>query len=88
MNRAVQTLTEVLKKYCADICEYCKHQIPCLIEKCDKYESGVGMHDEKGQFFKIKWACLDFDYGSCEKLKGTPCEGCFERDYENFDWKG
>ena len=67
-------------------CNLCKHHYPCEYMDCDGYEEGVGMTDKTGKYYDWKWSCLDFDYGTCEKLKNTPCNGC---DLINHvEWKG
>ena len=32
-------------------CDFCEHYIPCLADKCDSYEQGVGMTDESGKYY-------------------------------------
>lgn len=65
-------------------CELCKRYIPCKKKDCDCYIEGRGMVDEaSGQKFDWAWTCMDFNFGTCDKLLGTPCETC---DFEN-NWK-
>lgn len=69
-----------------DPCNLCKHHHICEYMDCDKYIEGIGMTDEDGKYYDWKWSCLDFDYGTCDKLENTPCNGC---DLINhFEWKG
>ncbi len=81
----IDELTKVIKKYCDDICDYCKNHIPCEGKKCSEYIEGIG--DADGKYPDFKWTCEDFDYGTCFKLENTPCNGCYD-DYNGFKWKG
>ncbi len=85
-QKAITTLTDVLKKYCDDICEYCKYEAPCHGSDCDQFTEGIG--DAEGKFPGLEWSCMDFDYGTCVKMRGTPCDGCFDNKYNGFVWKG
>lgn len=88
LERAKQVIKE-LAIYSECMCEYCKHNIPCLGEDCEYYQSGVGMYDENGKYYDTKWTCMDFDFGTCEKLAHTPCQFCFVMDDDyNFEWNG
>ncbi len=66
-------------------CDFCENNIPCLADKCDCYIDGVGMEDTSGKYYDWTWSCLDFNFGECDKLKGTLCENCNFKD--NFKWK-
>ena len=66
-------------------CDFCEHYIPCLADKCDSYEHGVGMTDESGKYYDWTWTCLDFNFGTCRKLENTSCNNCNFKD--NFKWK-
>lgn len=66
-------------------CFFCQHNHLCKGEKCPYYTSGVGIHDANGKYFDWQWSCMDFEFGTCDMLKDTPCNGCnFEN---NFRWK-
>lgn len=79
---------EDLKKALWDdeICLYCKHYHHCDEKKCDGYIEGVGMTDEKGNYYDLKWSCMDFNLGTCSKLENTPCNGCDLKNH--FEWRG
>jgi hypothetical protein len=85
-QKAIDIMTEVLKKYADDICVYCKHEIPCPGKTCEHYIEGIG--DDEGKYPSLKWSCEDFDHGTCIVLENTPCNGCFDNDYRGFVWKG
>ena len=92
LEKQFEVAKQVIKELAADsehMCDYCKYNIPCLGEKCEFYESGVGMYDESGKYFDWKWSCMDFDFGTCEKLKDMPCSSCFTINGESkFEWNG
>lgn len=83
-NAAVEDLKKAL--WDDEICPYCKHNYHCGGIECDEYIEGVGMTDEKGNYYDWKWSCEDFNWGTCVKLENTPCNGC---DFKNhFEWRG
>lgn len=83
-DAAVEDLKKAL--WDDEVCSYCKHNYHCGDTKCDEYIEGVGMTDEKGNYYDWEWSCLDFDWGTCSKLENTPCNGC---DLINhFEWRG
>lgn len=69
-----------------NICSYCKNNIERKGKGCEKYCEGIGGVD--GKFPDWKWTCMDFDFGTCPLLEGTPCNGCFENNAEGFEWRG
>ena len=72
-----------------EMCEYCKHNIPCLGKECDCYESGKGLTDAIGKYFDWEWSCMDFSFGDCRKLENTPCHECEMISGDNhFEWNG
>ena len=84
LNAAIEDIKNVL--WDDEICPYCKHYYHCNDTHCDEYIEGVGMTDEKGDYYDWKWSCRDFDWGTCTKLENTPCNGC---DLINhFEWRG
>lgn len=87
-RKLLDALMEQLKNPTENICEHCKHEIKCEREKCDRYEKGVGLTDEKGNYCDWDWDCLDITFGTCAMLENTPCNGCFENDFNGFMWKG
>ena len=96
-NISCEQLRELLKRAIADIkfafqnseelCSRCKHDTPCLAEKCDCYKSGEGAIDQNGtEFPAYKWTCMDFNYGTCDKMINcTPCKDCFAGS--KWEWK-
>lgn len=81
-----QFIVDLIKCHCDDICDYCKHYIKCEGEDCVYFISGTG--DAEGKYPDFKWTCEDFNYGTCQMLESTPCNGCFDNKYKGFDWKG
>ena len=71
-----------------DPCEYCKHQIEGLGKKCKSYVSGTDVLDKENRKFDWQWSCLDFNYGECDLLMNTPCNGCIKNNYGNFEYEG
>jgi hypothetical protein len=71
-----------------DVCTFCKHDVFCQGDKCDKYIEGKGATNDKGELVDWDWTCMDFNYGTCPKLENTPCDGCFENDMSGFEWRG
>lgn len=78
-------LEKYIKENGDDICEHCKNHIPCTPDDCDKYEEGSGGWINGQRVDDFEWSCKDFDYGTCGKMTGTPCDGCFCSDYSGFD---
>ena len=71
-----------------DMCSYCKYDTPCPGKECEFYEEGRGLYDKNDKYYDWKWSCMDFDFGTCEKLVNTPCFNCFnDKDY-HFKWNG
>lgn len=75
-----------------EICEYCSHYIPCAGEACDCFEAGVGATSvETGEHFPdMKWTCMDWELGACQKYEGTICGECLQGlESANFayNWK-
>ena len=71
-----------------DICKYCKHYQPCLGKECECYIEGRGIQDEKGYTHDWQWSCEDFNFGTCDKLENTPCNGCIKHKMQGFEWRG
>ena len=71
------------------VCDYCEHNIPCLGKDCECYVDGVGLYDSEGKYYDWKWSCMDYDFGTCDKLINTPCCECI-KDYQwsGFKWNG
>ena len=70
------------------ICDFCKHKIECKGEECEKYMEGRGCWDDKRCHHDWVWTCMDFDFGTCDMLEDSPCNGCFDNDMRGFEWKG
>ena len=88
-DAAVETMSNLLKHSDDDICAYCKNRVECKEKECDCYEHGKGVVDMDGnEHPDLEWTCEDFDYGTCQKMKGTKCEKCFENGYSGFEWVG
>ena len=84
LNAAVEDLKRAL--WDDEVCSYCKYNYHCGDIKCDEYIEGVGMTDEKGNYYDWEWSCRDFDWGTCAKLENTPCNGCDLK--KHFEWRG
>ena len=69
-------------------CEYCKHSKPCRGKECAGYIKGLGLRDHNGYTHDWQWDCMDFEYGKCDMLENTPCNGCIKNNYSNFEYKG
>lgn len=54
-------------------CSICKNNVLCGEGLCDMYDE-----DEDG------FSCIDEPVGECRRMKGTPCEGCMDKDFEKF----
>jgi len=88
-DKAIDDITDILKEGTYNICDYCKNYIECKGEDCDCYDKGIGVIGKNGKEFPdFKWTCIDFDYGTCEKFKDTPCNGCYLNNCNGFKWKG
>lgn len=73
----------IIKKYCDEICSYCENHVDCKGKNCKAYIEGEqGFINDKPVDFH--WSCEDFNYGTCPMMENTPCNGCFERDYDGF----
>lgn len=86
LNAAVEDIKRAIDG--DDLCTFCKYDIFCQGEKCDKYIEGKGMTNDTGGFVDWEWTCMDFVYGTCPKLEDTPCNGCFENNSRGFEWRG
>ena len=71
------------------ICECCKNYIECMGKDCPYYYEEEKIYtDINGLDYVEKITCMDLDYGECEKLTNTRCNGCFDNYLEDFDWNG
>lgn len=69
-------------------CDFCENKPVCSKEKCAEYEEGKGVWDDKGNFkSEYKWCCLDFEFGTCLKLKDSPCKDCMKNNFSNWRYK-
>ncbi len=82
-----EDFTELVMKS-ENICNYCKNNITCKGKECAKYIEGRGCWDDKRCHHDWVWSCRDFDFGTCEMLENTPCNGCFKNNYNGFEWRG
>ncbi len=86
-NRLKEDFMELIMKS-ENICYYCKNNIECKGKDCEKYIEGRGCWDDKRCLHDWEWSCEDFDFGTCDMLKNTPCNGCIENDGKGFEWRG
>lgn len=87
-KRLIDFLKEV-SSMCAESCNFCAFKIECPdpAELCDGFVSGVGATSETGQKIPdFRWDCRDFNFGTCDKLIDTPCNGCDGKNH--WRWKG
>lgn len=70
------------------ICKFCKNNIECKGKECPKYIEGRDCWDDKRCHHDWAWSCKDFNFGTCDMLENTPCNGCFENDNKGFEWRG
>lgn len=71
-----------------NMCSYCKHNTECKGKECPKYTEGKGCWDDKRCYYDWVWSCQDFNFGTCDLLESTPCNGCLENDNKGFEWRG
>ena len=90
MTALEKQLKEDLKKVLVegkdDPCFFCKHKINDCNEYCKHYVKGTGMHDEKGTYYDWDWTCMDWDFGTCDRLINSPCYNCLETDFSNWTY--
>ena len=75
---------EMVKKHADDICDKCANnpRITCG-KDCPSYiEGDHGWAD--GKRVDFHWTCMDLDWGSCPRLEGSVCHGCYDADFANF----
>ena len=77
-----------LVKQSPEICSYCKNNIECKGKGCPKYIEGKGCWDDRRCYYDWAWSCKDFNFGTCDMLKNTPCDGCMSNDNKGFEWRG
>lgn len=77
-------LIDHIKHWNDDLCKHCSNRISCEKRECERYQEGVGGWLNGQRVEDLRWSCRDFDFGTCGKMVGTPCEGCFENDYYGF----
>lgn len=69
------------------ICKLCKHHYENCNDSCPSFIQGDTMtNPETNESFNIKWTCQDFDFGTCDVLEHTPCNGCYKGS--NWEWRG
>ena len=71
-----------------EICNYCKYHVECKGKECPKYVEGTECWDDNRCRHDWAWSCQDFNFGTCEMLENTPCNGCFDNDNKGFEWRG
>ncbi len=88
LEKAIATIEELLKNPSDDICAYCKNLIVCCPNTCDSFDEGKGGTWDGKYHPDFKWKCTDIEYGTCDKMKDTKCNGCFDNNYSGFEWEG
>lgn len=87
-KKLLKLTKQILSECDYDGCLHCTHYIECGKEKCNYYEEGIGMEDDKGNKYpNMKWTCMDFNYGECrkyEKENNTLCKDC--KNMSNWEW--
>ena len=86
-HRLESDFMEVVMKS-ENVCKYCKHNFECKGKECDKYIEGKGCWDANKCYHEWDWSCQDFNFGTCDMLENTPCNGCFDNDCKGFEWRG
>ena len=86
-KQLMEDLKMVLSEGQDDPCSFCEYQFTKCNEDCDCYQKGTGMQDEEGNYYNWKWTCMDWDYGTCDKLINSPCHNCFETNLSNWKYK-
>lgn len=71
-----------------EICNYCQNHIICKGKNCPKYIEGEGCWIDDRCHRDWAWSCRDFDFGTCDMLENTPCNGCIDNDNKGFVWRG
>lgn len=71
-----------------NICHYCSNKIECKGKDCPKYIEGSGCWDDKRGYYDWCWSCKDFNFGTCDMLEDTPCNGCLSNKNKGFNWRG
>ena len=71
-----------------NICKYCNNDFECKSKECEKYIEGKGCWDANKCYHEWDWSCQDFDFGTCDMLENTPCNGCFDNNFKGFEWRG
>ena len=71
-----------------DICDYCKNHIECRGKDCPKYVESKDCWDDKRCRHDWAWSCRDFQFGTCDMLEETPCNGCIQNNNKGFEWRG
>jgi len=84
---AIEELMRQLKHPADDICSLCQNHVKCEGKNCPEYVKGQG-GTINGKQADFKWTCEEFNFGTCDVLENTPCNGCFDNDYKGFEWIG
>lgn len=78
-----------------DTCKYCKHEITCNKEDCEKFESygnkATAIYPdgtEIEQEHDCEFTCMDLNFGDCPMLENTPCHDCILFKCQHFEWDG
>lgn len=74
-----------------DMCLVCKNMHECPGESCPGYTFDVldqnGTLPDGRSLAGMKITCESFDWGTCDIMKNTPCNGCIDGGFKNFEWR-
>lgn len=75
-----------------DMCLICEHFHKCDGEACPGYTFGVldrtAILPDGRSLAGMKVTCESFDWGTCDIMRNTPCDGCIDSGFKNFEWYG
>jgi hypothetical protein len=83
----IETLKKLADVGADDLCSMCQNRPAFSCTKaCPNYIEGQGGTID-GKLVDFRWTCMDFDWGDCDRMTGTPCHGCFDANFCNFSLK-